>query len=66
LDKENPFSICISKIYLLIRMTEYYLKVGYALSDRSQCKGCGKMIDKGALRISYVTNVLGNHYNSYH
>ena len=36
---------------------EYYLKTEYALSNRSQCRGCKKKIEIKTLRIAYVIDV---------
>jgi hypothetical protein len=42
----------------LFNMIDYQLRVGYAPTNRSQCKGCGNLIDKGDLKISYIVLVL--------
>jgi hypothetical protein len=36
---------------------EYYLKTEYALSNRSQCRGCKKKIEIKTLRIAYVIDI---------
>ena len=52
-------------------MAHSYLKAGYALTGRSQCKGCWENIEKGTFRIAYCEdqgneniNFIIEHYHN--